>query len=142
MLQIPVLYAVNSRQLLRELETALSKEEKRNLKKLIGALKHGGLRHFAEKNWMDLDKYLLATPSQRKKKKKWDHQTDYGLLLHYAAWKRLSFGTYMLDILCQDTPETQLMHPGQSYRDMSLLASDLYLKITTESVPYKFPFDE
>jgi hypothetical protein len=130
-------YAAECGRLLDELRDALTKGEVTSLHQECSSM---GRRAWIawisdDKNSSEIRAFVSATPSARNSKKKWQAPQMKSLLV-LAAYHHVWQARHVLRIL-SDNP----LSPGNSYRDMAMLAGEVYEQILYDEELEEWPFD-
>lgn len=121
---IPYHYLQNSEYQLSELIQSLSHDEKVDGKDLLKQMGDEKIRSWFEDNYEEIIKYILSTPSQRNKKKKWNSDFAQKFLLIYFASFMVKLGLNFLKIMSENE-----IYLNESYREMTVKAYEIFSAI-------------
>jgi len=129
-------YAYACEGFLDELKSSLSKDQIESLRADCTELGLDAWLDWFLLNKSEIVSFVAATPSGRMAKKKWQHPVNLPRLVlgaYHHVWQALQ----LLDVL-REVPIT----PGGSYRNMAVVAGELYMRIRYgKSLPL-WPFGE
>lgn len=127
-------YARAAREHIIELFRSLSREEYEQLANLLENMDEAGWHSWRKENLKETFAYLRASPSERKKKKKWQHpQTT--VLLKYSAYREANKAYTLLYAI-----GVNYLPASGPYRAMTAEAAGAYYLTLVEHFP-KWPFD-
>ncbi len=112
--------------LFQEIEESLSQADIDELTQLCANL---GLQEFCawfDRHRQEVEKYVQATPSARKKRKSWHKDKTHTLYLKLSALIYLKGSLAMLEQLCTCADS---IHHGSSYREFAHQAGIAYLDV-------------
>ena len=130
-------YLQNSKSQLYELFTYFSSEEKKKGMNVLKEMGEESVNKWFSENIDEVKKYILSAPSERGKKKKWNTDFKCKFLLVYFAANYIERGIILLQVL-EEHPILQ----NESYREMSLKASDIFTDIHSYKSFYDTFFEE
>lgn len=126
-------YVSGTREIAQELRMALESSEVEALRTLLLGKSSRDWMSWRVHNHDLVCEFVAATPSQRKKLKKFQ---ENWLLLSLAGFHHCKEASVLLNVIT--SPPLQ---PGSSYREMAALAGDAYNRIFDEDVP-DWPFEQ
>jgi hypothetical protein len=128
------LYAANCEGLVQELVKSLDDADIAALRQDCAALGFEGMKRWSGNNLNLVEKYVRATPSQRKKKKEWRDPVLRGRLV-LSSIQYISLARNFLEGI-----EEHMIWPGGSYRDMAAAAGKAFYSIFWKGVDaWPFP---
>lgn len=117
-----------------ELFRSITLGEIDHLSELLESLGEQKWRDWRVQNFQEILSYLRATPSERKKKRRWQNP-DISVLLKYNAYREASRAYSLLYAI-----GVHYLPASGPYRDMTAAAADAYYEVLLQRFP-DWPFD-
>lgn len=83
----------------REIRESLSENEKETIRKIHAHFQESQLKELEDAFYSDIFEYIAATPSHRKKTKRWNDHQETKIFLIYFALKYLELADMLIEAL-------------------------------------------
>lgn len=130
-------YLEDSKAQLYELFSYFSVKDKIKGRTLLKEMGKESVINWLGENENEVKKYILSSPSQREKRKKWNQNFNYKFLIVYFAANYIERGIIFLQVLSE--------HPilsDESYREMSLKTCEIFSEIQSYDCFYDSFFEK
>ncbi|MBK7103699.1 MAG: hypothetical protein IPH62_00230 [Ignavibacteriae bacterium] len=131
------LYHGNCKSQYNELHKILNKNEKIEAQEHIFSLDKTELDKWYEYNCEEVKEFILSTPSERSKKKKWNTNKNQKYLLIYVSSIIVERAIKYFKVLIDNE-----IYGLESYREMTLKAGEIFHNIKGEKINSKEIFSE